>query len=105
MSSLVKGVHTTASGYGVAAAEVSSDTLADETTKRGRVSAGLNPPMLPPTDDRIDQKERPAVWQALSSEWPPTAKTLFPQIFGSMESWLNTAHHGPDILLHHVHQL
>uniref|UniRef100_A0AAV1UKY6 Uncharacterized protein n=1 Tax=Peronospora matthiolae TaxID=2874970 RepID=A0AAV1UKY6_9STRA len=56
-----KRAHSPKSGSAAAATDVSIDTPADGTTKRDRVSAGPNPPLLLPLDVRIDQDEWPVV--------------------------------------------
>uniref|UniRef100_A0AAV1TYE8 Uncharacterized protein n=1 Tax=Peronospora matthiolae TaxID=2874970 RepID=A0AAV1TYE8_9STRA len=70
--------------------------------KKGRVLSALRNSSLEAPDDRIDRDEWPELWSYLGAEWPTTAATPYPIVYGDSNGWEATARLEPELLLHHL---
>uniref|UniRef100_A0AAV1USB4 CCHC-type domain-containing protein n=1 Tax=Peronospora matthiolae TaxID=2874970 RepID=A0AAV1USB4_9STRA len=70
--------------------------------KKGRVRSALRNSSLDAPDDRIDRDEWPELWSYLGAEWPTTAATPYPLVYGDSNGWEATARLEPELLLHHL---
>uniref|UniRef100_A0AAV1T278 Endonuclease/exonuclease/phosphatase domain-containing protein n=1 Tax=Peronospora matthiolae TaxID=2874970 RepID=A0AAV1T278_9STRA len=70
--------------------------------KKGRVRSALRNSSLDAPDDRIDRDEWPELWSYLGAEWPTTAATPYPLVYGDSNGCETTARLEPELLLHHL---